>query len=139
MNIFFKPGSEINGARSGVKKSLLKGRLRSIVRSCFTLGPLNAQCISINKFCFCLSEVVTRLSEVCCQQVVKDGALPVIFKVIKKCNRSLPHLEVIKYSLAILYNVVKVRRICFCGAVVYRTITTKCCFSGNLITGRPVI
>lgn len=59
---------------------------------------------------FCPSEVVTRLSEVCCQQVVKDGALPVIFKVIKKCNRSLPHLEVIKYSLSILYNVAKVRR-----------------------------
>ena len=54
------------------------------------------------------SEVVTRLSEVCCQQVVKDGALPVIFKVIKKCNRSLPHLEVIKYSITILFNVVKV-------------------------------
>ncbi|XP_044174469.1 abnormal spindle-like microcephaly-associated protein homolog isoform X2 [Acropora millepora] len=52
-------------------------------------------------------EVVTRLSEVCCQQVVENGALPVIFKVIKKCNRSLPHLEVIKYSLSILYNVAK--------------------------------
>ncbi|CAH3024578.1 unnamed protein product [Porites evermanni] len=52
-------------------------------------------------------EVVTRLSEVCCQQVVDDGALPVIFKVLKKCNRSLPHLEVIKYSVLILYNVVK--------------------------------
>lgn len=57
---------------------------------------------------FSPSEVVTRLSEVCCQQVVKDGALPVIFKVIKKCNRSLPHLEVIKYSITILFNVVKV-------------------------------
>ena len=44
----------------------------------------------------------------CCQQVVKDGALPVIFKVIKKCNRSLPHLEVIKYSISILFNVGKV-------------------------------
>ena len=54
------------------------------------------------------AEVVTRLSEVCCQQVVKDGALPVIFKVIKKCNRSLPHLEVIKYSISILFNVGKV-------------------------------
>ena len=40
--------------------------------------------------------------------MVKNGALPVIFKVIKKCNRSLPHLEVIKYSLSILYNVAKV-------------------------------
>ena len=59
---------------------------------------------------FCPAEVVTRLSEVCCQQVVKDGALPVIFKVIKKCNRSLPHLEVIKNSLSILYNVAKVRK-----------------------------
>lgn len=59
-------------------------------------------------FIFSPSEVVTRLSEVCCQQVVDDGALPVIFKVLKKCNRSLPHLEVIKYSVLILYNVVKV-------------------------------
>lgn len=58
----------------------------------------------------CISEVVTRLSEVCCQQVVRDGALPVIFKVIKKCNRSLPHLEVIKYSISILFNVAQVRK-----------------------------
>jgi len=67
------------------------------------------QCQNISRLVGALVnlEVVTRLSEVCCQQVVKDGALPVIFKVIKKCNRSLPHLEVIKYSLAILYNVVK--------------------------------
>ena len=62
---------------------------------------------------FSPSEVVTRLSEVCCQQVVDDGALPVIFKVLKKCNRSLPHLEVIKYSVLILYNVVKVGKFVF--------------------------
>ena len=62
---------------------------------------------------FSPSEVVTRLSEVCCKQVVDDGALPVIFKVLKKCNRSLPHLEVIKYSVLILYNVVKVGKFVF--------------------------
>ncbi|XP_068734820.1 abnormal spindle-like microcephaly-associated protein homolog [Montipora capricornis] len=67
------------------------------------------QCKNISRIVGALTnlEVVTRLSEVCCQQVVEDGALPVIFKVIKKCNRSLPHLEVIKYSLSILYNVAK--------------------------------
>lgn len=67
------------------------------------------QCKNISRIVGALVnlEVVTRLSEVCCQQVVKDGALPVIFKVIKKCNRSLPHLEVIKNSLSILYNVAK--------------------------------
>ncbi|PFX15185.1 Abnormal spindle-like microcephaly-associated protein-like [Stylophora pistillata] len=67
------------------------------------------QCKNISKIVGALVnlEVVTRLSEVCCQQVVKDGALPVIFKVIKKCNRSLPHLEVIKYSISILFNVAK--------------------------------
>ncbi|XP_020629211.1 abnormal spindle-like microcephaly-associated protein homolog isoform X2 [Orbicella faveolata] len=67
------------------------------------------QCKNISRIVGALVnlEVVTRLSEVCCQQVVKDGALPVIFKVIKKCNRSLPHLEVIKYSISILFNVGK--------------------------------
>ncbi|KAK3735717.1 hypothetical protein QZH41_010154 [Actinostola sp. cb2023] len=52
-------------------------------------------------------EVVTRLSYVCCQQLVKDKALQIIFTVIRNSNRSLPHMEILKYSLAILINLAK--------------------------------
>lgn len=82
--------------------------LRCVPFPNFLFTSTYADYIRIGILSSLFSEVVTRLSEVCCQQVVENGALPVIFKVIKKCNRSLPHLEVIKYSLSILYNVAKV-------------------------------
>ncbi len=51
---------------------------------------------------------MTRLSPECCEQMVEGHALPVIFKLIKSCNRSVPHMELVKYSISVLLNVVKV-------------------------------
>ncbi|XP_032240895.2 abnormal spindle-like microcephaly-associated protein homolog [Nematostella vectensis] len=52
-------------------------------------------------------EVVTRLSYVCCEQLLRENALRVIFTVIRNSNRSLPQMEIVKYALAILINVAK--------------------------------
>ena len=58
---------------------------------------------------FCFAEAVTRLSPECCEQMVEGHALPVIFKLIRSCNRSIPHMELIKYSVTVLLNVAKVK------------------------------
>ncbi|CAH1270995.1 ASPM [Branchiostoma lanceolatum] len=52
-------------------------------------------------------EVVTRLSAVCCDQLVQGGAVQVIYTLIQSCNRSLPCQEIIKYSISILLNLAK--------------------------------
>lgn len=60
--------------------------------------------------CACLStETTTRLSPVCCEQLVESGATSVIFTLIRCCNRSVPCMDVITYSTQILLNLSKVR------------------------------
>ena len=53
-------------------------------------------------------DVVTRLSPRCCEQMVAGNAVDVIYLLIRSCNRSLPHMELIKYSVNILLNLTKV-------------------------------
>ncbi|KAK7504479.1 hypothetical protein BaRGS_00004345 [Batillaria attramentaria] len=52
-------------------------------------------------------DVATRLSAVCCERLVEVNAVGVIFRLIQSCNRSLPHMELIKYSISILLNLAK--------------------------------
>ncbi|KAL3871776.1 hypothetical protein ACJMK2_039754 [Sinanodonta woodiana] len=52
-------------------------------------------------------DVSTKLSPVCCEKFVEENAVPVIYKLIRSCNRSMPHMEIIKYSVSILLNLSK--------------------------------
>ncbi|XP_067661837.1 abnormal spindle-like microcephaly-associated protein homolog [Haliotis asinina] len=52
-------------------------------------------------------DVATRLSPRCCQRLVEVHAVHVIYRLIRSCNRSLPHMEMIKYSVNILLNLAK--------------------------------
>ncbi|XP_076455078.1 uncharacterized protein LOC143289805 [Babylonia areolata] len=52
-------------------------------------------------------EVATRLSWVCCERLVEVNAVGVIFRLILSCNRSLPHMELIKFSVSVLLNLAK--------------------------------
>ncbi|XP_046339131.2 abnormal spindle-like microcephaly-associated protein homolog isoform X2 [Haliotis rufescens] len=52
-------------------------------------------------------DVATRLSPRCCQRLVEVHAVHVIYRLIRSCNRSLPHMELIKYSVNILLNLAK--------------------------------
>lgn len=54
------------------------------------------------------SETATRLSPVCCERLVESGATVVIFTLIRSCNRSVPCMEVITFSIQILLNLSKV-------------------------------
>uniref|UniRef100_A0A452GLU7 Calponin-homology (CH) domain-containing protein n=1 Tax=Gopherus agassizii TaxID=38772 RepID=A0A452GLU7_9SAUR len=55
-------------------------------------------------------EVVTRLSPLCCENMAQSGAIFTIFILIRNCNRSIPCMEVIKYSVQVLLNVSKYER-----------------------------
>ncbi|XP_019383908.1 PREDICTED: abnormal spindle-like microcephaly-associated protein [Gavialis gangeticus] len=52
-------------------------------------------------------EVVTRLSPRCCEDMAQSGAIFTIFTLIRSCNRSVPCMDVIKYSIQVLLNVSK--------------------------------
>ena len=53
-------------------------------------------------------DVATRLSWRCCERLVEVNAVGVIYRLILSCNRSLPHMELIKFSVSILLNLAKV-------------------------------
>uniref|UniRef100_A0A8C8RGA5 Abnormal spindle microtubule assembly n=1 Tax=Pelusios castaneus TaxID=367368 RepID=A0A8C8RGA5_9SAUR len=55
-------------------------------------------------------EVVTRLSPLCCENMARSGAIFTIFILIQSCNRSIPCMDVIKYSVQVLLNVSKYER-----------------------------
>ncbi|XP_068445776.1 abnormal spindle-like microcephaly-associated protein [Clinocottus analis] len=52
-------------------------------------------------------ETATRLSPECCERLVESGVTNVIFTLIRCCNRSVPCMEVITYSIQILLNLSK--------------------------------
>ncbi|CAI9716381.1 spindle-like microcephaly-associated homolog [Octopus vulgaris] len=52
-------------------------------------------------------EAASRLSPVCCLQLARENAIPVIYNIVKGCNRSVPHMELIKYSIQIFLNLAK--------------------------------
>ncbi|XP_067394387.1 abnormal spindle-like microcephaly-associated protein [Emydura macquarii macquarii] len=55
-------------------------------------------------------EVVTRLSPLCCENMAQSRAIFTIFILIRSCNRSIPCMDVIKYSVQVLLNVSKYER-----------------------------
>lgn len=55
------------------------------------------------------TETATRLSPECCERLVESGATNVIFTLIRCCNRSVPCMDVITFSIQILLNLSKVQ------------------------------
>lgn len=55
-------------------------------------------------------ERLTSLSPVCCKQMIEGNAVNQIFLLIRSCNRSVPHMELIKYSVSVLLNLSKYNR-----------------------------
>ncbi|NWR48039.1 ASPM protein, partial [Regulus satrapa] len=52
-------------------------------------------------------EVATRLSALCCENMAQSRAIFSIFVLIRSCNRSVPCMDVIRYSVQVLLNVSK--------------------------------
>ncbi|NXD38861.1 ASPM protein, partial [Copsychus sechellarum] len=55
-------------------------------------------------------EVATRLSPVCCENMAQSEAISRIFILIQSCNRSVPCMDVITFSVQVLLNVSKYER-----------------------------
>ncbi|KAM9378980.1 abnormal spindle-like microcephaly-associated protein [Phaethornis superciliosus] len=55
-------------------------------------------------------EVATRLSPLCCESMAQSRAICTIFVLIRSCNRSVPCMDVIRYSIQVLLNVSKYER-----------------------------
>ncbi|NXY90815.1 ASPM protein, partial [Alcedo cyanopectus] len=55
-------------------------------------------------------EVATRLSPLCCENMAQSRAVFTIFVLIRSCNRSVPCMDVIRYSVQVLLNVSKYER-----------------------------
>uniref|UniRef100_A0A672U9F9 Assembly factor for spindle microtubules n=1 Tax=Strigops habroptila TaxID=2489341 RepID=A0A672U9F9_STRHB len=52
-------------------------------------------------------DVATRLSPLCCENMAQSRAIFTIFVLIRSCNRSVPCMDVIRYSIQVLLNVSK--------------------------------
>jgi abnormal spindle-like microcephaly-associated protein len=52
-------------------------------------------------------EKVTRLSPECCMIFAREGSVNVLYNFISSCNRSVPHMDLIKYCLQIFINIAK--------------------------------
>ncbi|NXQ22282.1 ASPM protein, partial [Peucedramus taeniatus] len=55
-------------------------------------------------------EVATRLSPLCCENMAQSRAILSVFLLIRSCNRSVPCMDVIRYSVQVLLNVSKYER-----------------------------
>jgi abnormal spindle-like microcephaly-associated protein len=76
-----------NRTASALEALLGSTKLAVVMRACQTL------------------EVATRLSSVCCENFARGGAAPVLYSMIRSCNRSEPHLMLLKHALSTLRHV----------------------------------
>lgn len=83
-------------------KLLLGNRTRAallVLRTTKSLSELHAA--------ICTLELSTRLSAVCCAAFAEAGAPQILFSLIRTCNRSLPHVELLLYILQTMANVAR--------------------------------
>jgi len=78
----------------------------TVFRLLMTLSDIGS--FSGNVHVLLYAEAVTRLSPESCQRMADVKAVDVLFTLMRHCNRSLPHMELLKYALAILLNLSKV-------------------------------
>ncbi|CAL8307358.1 unnamed protein product [Lota lota] len=69
-------------------------------------------------------ETATRLSPECCERLVESGATLVIFTLIRSCNRSVPCMDVITFSIQILLNLSKYHKTVAAVYVVENSVET---------------
>ncbi|KJE98230.1 hypothetical protein CAOG_08226 [Capsaspora owczarzaki ATCC 30864] len=78
-----------NRARSALEMLLTSKKTSMTLRACNNL------------------DVVTQLSEACCETMVRaEGAVPILLSLISSCNRSPEHMEILTHALNILLHLV---------------------------------
>lgn len=87
----------IYGERSSGGEVLTLGaRIRKAIKT------LSQSC-EIGKIINALQDLdkVTRLSPECCLTFIREGAHEYLYKFIETCNRSIPHMDLVKYCLKV--------------------------------------
>ena len=104
----------------------IRGRLSVYIQSSkrmeFTLGArirnslstLGCKNVTIPQVITALIDLekVTRLSPECCLLFAKEGAPEILYDFMLNCNRSVPHMDLIKFCLHILINLAKYEKTC---------------------------
>lgn len=74
-----------------------------------SLKILNYPCVPIQQIILALRDLdkVTRLSPECCLIFTREGAIEILYTLIMNCNRSVPHMDLVKLCLQILINLSK--------------------------------
>lgn len=75
-----------NRAEMGLNLLLTSSHMSVVLKACFHL------------------DAATSLSRECCARLINHDAIRIIFKLIKSCNRSKPHMEVLKHVVHILQH-----------------------------------
>ncbi|KAF9181859.1 hypothetical protein BGZ51_005139 [Haplosporangium sp. Z 767] len=99
--------AKINDARKRIEHAnataeehmKLGNRTTMALNTLLTSGQLSA----VLNACYHL-DTVTRLSKNSCLRLVEHNAVNIIFQLIKSCNRSQPHMQVLKHALNIIEN-----------------------------------
>jgi len=102
-----------NRTNSAMEVLLGKKQLSFVINACETLGMrIRFYLFYFNIFNFYFSEVCTRLSVNCCERMVEQRAIPIIYALIDSCNRSAPHVKLLQTALSILLNITQSQRAC---------------------------
>lgn len=74
-----------------------------------SLEILKYPCVAIQQIIMALIDLdkVTRLSPECCLIFAKEGATEILYNFILNCNRSVPHMDLIKFCLQVFINLAK--------------------------------
>jgi hypothetical protein len=78
--------------------------LKIIKHQCHAIDTLGKSLVDLN--------TVTSLSPECCEIFSKEGAIHILYEFIFNCNRSTPHMDLIKMCLGILINLAKYAQTC---------------------------
>lgn len=88
-------------------KGTLEFTLGARIRN--SLAILSIQNITIQQIIYALTDLekVTRLSPECCSLFTREGAPDILYTFMQNCNRSVPHMDLIKICLHIFTNLAK--------------------------------
>ncbi|XP_070581728.1 abnormal spindle-like microcephaly-associated protein homolog [Ptychodera flava] len=112
-------GRKLRGSLKSKKLRLIRGRLleanknatedKKLCNRTSTALDYLLACKSMSNLLLALEslEITTRLSPACCERIVANNAVHVIYDVITSCNRSLPHMQAISYCVSVLLNLAK--------------------------------
>ena len=92
---------------STLEKTTLGARIRNSI-NILVFQSVSTQ-LSIQQIIIALIDLekVTRLSPECCIQYTREGAPEILYNFISKCNRSVPHMDLVQFCLQIFVNLAK--------------------------------